>query len=132
MFWDIQYSNFRTFKDFLKLFSCKIFIKNKVCLPIDHLNIEDVFVKKTFYTRFYPLFLQEKAYINFVPKLVHLSPSVRLYMRVRDCSCVRFHVILSSPKPSAAAALNFVYSCTSNIMNRILGNNISWSRENCK
>ena len=29
-------------------------------------------------------------------------------MRVRECSCVRFHVIVSS-KPSAAAALNFVH-----------------------
>ena len=27
--------------------------KNKVCLPIDRLNIEDVFVKKTFYTRIF-------------------------------------------------------------------------------
>ena len=45
MFWDVQYSNFRIFKDLLNFFSCKIFIKNKVCLPIDRLNIEDVFVK---------------------------------------------------------------------------------------
>ena len=81
------------------------FIKNKVCLPIDRLNIEDVFVKYLFYTRF---FLYEKGYINFVPKLVHLSLSIRLSMRVRVCSCLRFHVIVSSPKPSTAAALNFV------------------------
>ena len=45
MFWDIQYYNLRTFKDFVLLFSCKFFIKNKVYLPIDRLNIEDVFVK---------------------------------------------------------------------------------------
>ena len=56
----------------------------------------------------YPLFLVEKGYINFVQKLVHLSLSVRLSMRVLVCSCVRFRVIGSSPKPSAAAALNFV------------------------
>ena len=47
MLLDIQYSNFRYFKDvfFFYFFSSNIFIKNKVCLPIDRLNIEDVFVK---------------------------------------------------------------------------------------
>ena len=45
MFWDIQYSNFRIFKDFFLLFHANFFIKIKVCLPIDRLNIEDVFVK---------------------------------------------------------------------------------------
>ena len=56
-----------------------VYKKNKVCLPIDRLNIEDVFLKLTFY----PHFLVEKEYINFVPKLVHLNLSVRLSMRVR-------------------------------------------------
>ena len=42
MFWDIQYSNFRIFKDFYLLFSCKFFIQSKVCPPIDRLNIESV------------------------------------------------------------------------------------------
>ena len=44
--WDIQYSNFRIFKDFFKTFFMQNFHKkNKVYLPIDRLNIEDVFVK---------------------------------------------------------------------------------------
>ena len=45
MFWDIQYSNFKIFKDFFYFFHAKFLQKNKVCLPIDRLNIEDVFVK---------------------------------------------------------------------------------------
>ena len=44
--WDIQYSNFRFFKDFFFTFFMQFFYKkNKICLPIDRLNIEDVFVK---------------------------------------------------------------------------------------
>ena len=45
MFWDIQYYKFRIFKDFFLLFHANFLLKNKVCLPIDRLNIEDVLVK---------------------------------------------------------------------------------------
>ena len=46
MFWVIQYSNFKFLRILLfYFFHVFFFIKNKVCLPIDCLNIEDVFVK---------------------------------------------------------------------------------------
>ena len=45
MFWVIQYSNFKCLRIFFFTFFMYFFIKNKVCLPIDRLNIEDVFVK---------------------------------------------------------------------------------------
>ena len=46
MFWVIQYSNFKFLRIFFYFFFMHFFsIKDKVCLPIDRLNIEDVFVK---------------------------------------------------------------------------------------